>query len=131
MVPGDTIPAERAAGDAIALRHQLVALHRQRLDEGRRMVEEAEAALAALGLPSVVRPTAHEPPGLVPGERMLSLKAAAHEIGRPQQWLRRRIARHSLRHPDRLPLAFQAGGLRNAPYQVPIERLKHYLATGE
>ncbi|UHC14444.1 DUF1552 domain-containing protein [Methylobacterium currus] len=127
----ETTPAGTAPSDAAALRRQLEAAYRQRLDEGRRMVEEAEAALASLGAPAGPPLAAHETPEFCPNERWVSLKQAAHEIGKPQQWLRRRIALHSLHHPDRLPLAYQAGNMRNAPYQVPMGRLQHYLTTGE
>ncbi|MGF3022634.1 hypothetical protein ACQVP2_07380 [Methylobacterium aquaticum] len=129
-MPGETTPAGLAASDAAALRQQLVALHRQRLDDGRRMIAEAEAALAVLGAPAGLGLAAHEPPGLVPGERMLSLKAAAHEVGMSQRALRRRIARHSLEHPERPPLAIQPGAIANARYVVPMGRLWAYLRTG-
>ncbi len=131
MAAAETAPAGTAPGDAVALRQQLEAVLRQRLDDGRRMAAEAEAALAALGAPAGPRPVPHDLPGLVPGERMASLKAAAREVGMSPQALRRRIARYSLDHPDRAPLAYQPGALANSRYLVPMGRLWRYLRTGE
>lgn len=59
-------------------------------------------------------------------DEVLSLQRAAHAVGWTTQRLRRHIVRHNAAHP-RDPIGYQPGGVPNAPWCIPIARLRRYV----
>lgn len=70
--------------------------------------------------PAAVRQQADQP------DEVLSLQRAAYAIGWTTQRLRRHIVRHNAAHP-RDPIGHQPGGVPNAPWCVPMARLRRYV----
>lgn len=85
---------------------------------------EIQALVAELAAATTHGPTPVRTP--VQTERVLPLKRAADEVGWADKTLRRHIVRANAETPHD-PLAYQPGGLSNAPWRVRMDRLTRYI----
>lgn len=120
MPPGDHQgPAVADPGS-----HEAVVL-RLRLDVLRQLVAEAEAALAARGLPAPSPPMLVHRDTAVAGP-IVSLQQAAGAVGWRPERVVRAIRRHNAANPED-PIGWQAGGNPRARWEIPLGRLRRYV----
>lgn len=82
---------------------------------------DLDALLSELAMAAAAQGQA---PAAGDGGPIVSLKETARRVGWKVARVKAHVMRHGIEHPDEVPIGFQPGGVRNAPWCVRFGRFE-------